>query len=447
MRRGGGIFLLLLLVPAARAAICRDERIIVGSPVVLPASTAHEVAREVEVQVRTCEGSVIDKLLSEKKPENKAHLRLAFQDIQPNEITIIGEEPMKRSGSRPMVLIDAGRPETTSAPLPNVRSAAERLARTHPDWEYRFIQGDETRCLISDPQISNPKAGPAFAMVPHPLDRENLEAMAATFSNPDAPRSLIVIAAEAPVWLPREVTEWFIDASRVPIEDEEHRKAMGSAEQLRIVDRGVAGLLIGRLFESNRLVLASEPTKDPKNKLSTTVWTVAQKHGGMVPLNKMAATNAPCGVPVSHTGMVRFDMSAVRKHPSGEQPFEVQLVDAKNNVLLRASQRLPDATRRDWERQLVGELPALLMVIGVILAIFFVLLALMTRDPAAFADFRNAAIGVAGTCLGIALAILPNAETAAHRDVFGFAMYACFIALGFAGIFAILALDVTRQKL
>src|SRR5205085_11821785 len=119
-----------------------------------------------------------------------------------------------------------------------IQQWVKRLAEIRQDWTYRFIAGDDKGCLVS-PELTDPKlraamqrqlvAAPdqALMMPEYAPSAEDMEKMVALFGK--RAHTLVVLAPEAPSWLPREVTEWM--TRDVPLAD---RKPHGVSEQIRV---------------------------------------------------------------------------------------------------------------------------------------------------------------------------------------------------------------------
>jgi hypothetical protein len=182
-----------------------------------------EVQAIVKYVVRAPKGSVV----------TAQTLRISGESFTP-----VTSKPQQAQDVGTLVLIDAGEPAHPHLSA-KVQDWVKKLAKLRPDWTYRFIAGDQNGCLVSPDLMDDPKARSAFqqqlvdhpdqalGMQPYAPTTEQMDKMVALFST--QAHTLVVLAPQAPSWLPREVTEWL--TRDVPIEN---RKPRGIREQIRV---------------------------------------------------------------------------------------------------------------------------------------------------------------------------------------------------------------------
>jgi hypothetical protein len=443
-----------VVIGAASRPRIRDSAAILSAN--CPPSRGDCVA-EVKYAIRTTRGSDLAKALDEQK----LIVRVIISGRGADE-EIVAKPPSVKV-VRPTVFIDVGLPpmerhEAVTAetnPLPDeVKKWVRSIALARPDWEYRFIAGDERVCKISgvisarglaqNPDQAWDKVGE--------LPYERLDEMAEIFRR--EPRLLVVVAKTPPIWLPREATEWMTYGNL----DVAERRRRGHEQQARVARHEVDADELDFFAEDGFVLLATGvespgevPAKTAKTEVKDDPVTVdrmrvreALRKGvrdltkadtalldAMTFLKRVDALDI-----IEYRGEAKVSLSGIARPTSGAYQVEVQLQRGATNVIATNESAILEPAVPNWARATLLVLTWISAAIGFIAVVLVFLVTWKKRakpDPDFAEVARNALFAIAGVLIGISVTIALEADSISMRN------YAIVTATVGAGILAFAA--------
>jgi hypothetical protein len=276
-------------IASVSAPVIRDSAMILSARC---SESKDDCVANVVYAVRTTAGSPLAKSLTTATVELVVSGRKGIQSVAAN--------PPKPIGTRPLVLIDIGPPpaerygpaNSATNPLPlRVRKWVQKVAAKQPNWEYRFIAGDERICKISEKASPHDLAADpdkAWQKTPN-LQYERMDHMVALFQ--DEPRILVVVAESPPIWLPREAAEWATYGNL----DISERRVRGHDQQARVARRDVDADELDFFVEDGFALLVMPSDENPPTGTTSPAQTESLAATSKTPkgLNLVAGRFSP----------------------------------------------------------------------------------------------------------------------------------------------------------
>jgi hypothetical protein len=417
-------------------------------------SSQDDCTAEVDYAIRTTRHSGLAETLI-SKPVN---VRVLVSGRGTNEATIV--QPMTLRSVRPIVFIDVGPPPLerhlpvtaqTNALAPSVRAWVQTVAGQRRDWDYRFIAGDERICKISgsvaaDRLAKDPDA--AWKSVGE-LPYERLDAMIESFRT--EPRLLVVVAEAAPIWLPRETTEWATYGNL----DAAERRRQGHEEQARVARHDVDADSLDFFAEDGFVLLATgtEPSPPPttagtpRPKLAITdpaalarassdaatpaermklraalregVRTLTKADPQLMNprffLDRVAALDI-----VEYRGRALVPLPEIARPSSGSYNIRVQLLHGTTPLIATNESPILEPAVPNWTRVALRGIKTVSwwLTIGALILVFIATVLQRGKPSGDTAEVaRNALFAIAGVLFGIALTIAVDADSTLKQHV------------------------------